>query len=221
VSLSSYNPALDLLVTTVIITLAIGAGVTLLQRARLDPGDSLERLIFGWPVGLAVLSYGMLAFGLIGQLRPWAVGVIIAALAVLALPTFLRAARGSRSLVPLKVELTPAVAGGALLVAGLAVICVLNTFGALSPPTYSDTLNHYLARANFYVQNAGIPFVPYKLWNQPSSQEMIYTALLMIFPGSGGAVVQLGFSLLGALALFSFGRRFLTPGAGLLAAAMF
>jgi hypothetical protein len=221
VSLSTYNPALDLLVTAVVIILAIGAGVTLLQRARVDPGDPLERLIFGWPVGLVVLSYGMLAFGLLGQLRPWAVGLMMAALAVLTLPTLLCAARGSRSLLPLKVELTPAVAGGALLVTGLSVIFVLNTFGALSPPTYSDTLNHYLARAHFYVQNASIPFVPYKLWNQPGSQEMIYTALLMIFPGTGGAVVQLCFSLLGALALFSFGRRFLSPAAGLLAAAMF
>ncbi len=221
VSLSSYNPALDLLVTTAVILLAIGAGVSILCRFGLDPNDRLERLVFGWPIGLALLSYGMLTFGLIGQLRPWAAGIMLAILAVLAVPTAVRVARGARSVLPLKVAHTPSAVGVGIIVTLLSGIFVLNAFGALSPPTYSDTLNHYLARANFYVQHASIPFVPYKLWNQPASQEMIYTALVMLVPGTGGAVIQLGFSVLAALALLSFGRRFLTPTAGLLAAAMF
>ncbi|MFN0074292.1 MAG: ArnT family glycosyltransferase [Chloroflexota bacterium] len=220
-SLSSYNPALDLLITALITLLAIGAGVTVLRWAGLAPPDRLERLVFGWPVGLALLSYGMLAFGLMGHLRLWAAWSMVALLTLLAAPVAMSAARAVPGLLPLKVERSTRTAGSALLIALIGGIFVLNAFGALSPPTYSDTINHYLARAFYYVQQGSIPFVPYKLWNQPSSQEMIYAALLLIFPGSGGAAVQLGLTLLGTLSLVAFGRRFLSPGTGLLAAAMF
>jgi hypothetical protein len=221
VSLSTYNPALDLLVTLGVILLAIAAGVRVLQLAGMDPADRLERVVFGWPVGLMILSYSMLAFGLIGQFRPWATWLIVFVLAILAAPTIIAAARAVPTLGPIKIERTAATLGAAFLGALIAGIFVLNTFGALSPPTYSDTLNHYLARTHYYVDQGRLPFVPYKLWNQPTSQEMIYSALVMLFPGSSGAPVQLGFSLLGTLSLIAFGRRFLSTWAGLLAGAMF
>jgi 4-amino-4-deoxy-L-arabinose transferase-like glycosyltransferase len=69
--------------TNFVIMIAAALGHRLLRWFRLDDLTALEQAIFGIPIGLGVLAYGMLALGLIGWLTPGAVAAWLLVIAAL------------------------------------------------------------------------------------------------------------------------------------------
>jgi len=66
-----------------LLLLAAASGRTLLQLLRLEPDSAVERIIYGTPIGLAIIAYLVLILGLAGLLSVVPVSVALLGLAVL------------------------------------------------------------------------------------------------------------------------------------------
>ena len=69
--------------TAFVVLIAAALGHRLLRWFRLNDLTALEQAIFGIPIGLGVLAYGVLALGLIGWLTPGAVAAWLLVIAAL------------------------------------------------------------------------------------------------------------------------------------------
>lgn len=56
-----------------VLLLAGGLGLKVLRWLKLQDLTPLEQAVFGLPAGMGILAYGILALGLLGWLRPWAI----------------------------------------------------------------------------------------------------------------------------------------------------
>jgi len=59
--------------TTVVLGLAGGAGQRIARQLNLSDLSSLELAVFGIPVGLGLIAYGVFALALLGWLQPWVI----------------------------------------------------------------------------------------------------------------------------------------------------
>ena len=157
------------------------------------------RVLLSATVGLGLLSYSILAIGLLGWLYP---GVIWGWLLVLAIG----------GIVPDRREvwrdLSEAASGvyrsvrrfGWPLTAGLLALlalAVLYLIGALAPPLGPDDLSYHFPGPQRYLESHRIVFVPDKYYtNLPFTVEMLWTVAIGIDSGELAQVVNWGMGLL-------------------------
>ena len=211
---------LDLLLFLVTAWTATAAGRALLHLLRLDDGPTqLERNLFGLALGLGLLSYGLLALGLLGGLYPVAGWLLLLGLAAL----------GAKSHVPMGHEIADRFRRGLHLplwswaVAVLfLLLALIPLVGVWTPPGASlewDSLSYHLADPKLYFQAHHIYYIPWESHsNFAFTAEMWYLFGLM----EGGVPLAKLFHFtcgLGTcLALYAFGARHLSPRIGLTAA---
>ncbi len=198
-----------------------GAGAGVLKRLRADCSALSEELPFAAAIGLGVLSYAVLAAGLLGYLQVWVGLALLGLLAVagwrhmLGLAARLPAALGSLGAPSL---------GAFFISLFLSVTFLLTLLGALAPSSDIDYdgLVYHLTIPKLYLQAGRIHFIPWLTHsNFPFTLEMLYTLGMLLHGQSAGKLFHFGCGWLTVCAVFAFARRWWGPSAGRLAAAIF
>ena len=218
-----------------ILLVAYLAGRLVIERIGADDGLSqLEVVVFATGVGLNLISLYTLAIGLAGglQLR---LAFILPGLAIIG-AVGLRC----RHWFPLPN------AGGAIrsavrnwfaertlarLAAWLCIpFAMVILAGSMLPPWYFDTREYHLQVPKEWYQQGAVTFMPHNVYgNMPLGAEMHAIVGMNLMAGKDnwwwgalvGKTIIAAYALLTALALVGFGRRFLSPTVGTIAAFVF
>jgi 4-amino-4-deoxy-L-arabinose transferase-like glycosyltransferase len=166
---------LALLLFPVILAVSAAAGRRLLRWLRFGTWSPLEGFVFAAATGLGVLSYLLLAVGLLGAYNRVAFLLVLLALAAVGMPEF-AAKRNACYVVPITQDATrngltaSALAGGFL-------FGVMTLLGALAPPSSNDWdgLAYHLAAPKVYLRHGHIHFIPYDSHtNFPFTLDMLF-----------------------------------------------
>jgi hypothetical protein len=188
---------------------------------RLNYHSVWEEVGISTALGLGVIAYLVFFLGLLGVLYP---AVMWAALIVGALgcyPVWMVWVRQrnawwtrwkSAKNIPGLVVVFTVVIGALSLILSLL---------PLYPPTYWDDTEYHLACAKVYVQNHRMIFTPFLRYpTAPQINEMLFAWALLLSDDITAQLTQFLMMLVVAVMLFAWGRRILSPRAGLWAAAL-
>jgi hypothetical protein len=202
--------------------LAYAIGRRILRALNLVELPRLERGVFGLPVGLGVIAYGVLALGLAGLLHRW---TIIAWLAVLIAVTW----RDTKEIVagvwawlpnqPAAWRRLSRPQQAMSVLAGLIFTATLAQ--ALTPPWASDSLMYHLPAPRAFLQAGQLLLLP-DMWqaNGAFAAEMLFTLGLAFGSDTFARLVHMTYGLVMALGTFAFGQRYLGRAGGWVAAAI-
>jgi len=211
---------LSLLLLLLILWACFGFGAALLARLRATPDRLAEEAPFAIALGLGMLSYLVLAIGLLGQLHRWLGVALVVFLALLGWRHVLRLP--GALLASLRVGSVRA--ASVLCGAFLSAMGLLTLLGALAPSTDGDydALFYHLTLPKLYLLHGRISVQPWLTHsNFPFLLEMLYLLGLMLKGQILAKLFHFTCGWLTVLAIYSFGRRFFSPRAGLLGAVAF
>lgn len=203
--------------------LAGSLGWKILRWLRLPEIGKLEKALFAPPIGLGLMAYGVLALGLAGILRPWAILLWLAALLVWARREAASLIAGLPNAVHGLIRRWRAAGSGprAVLLLAMAIFGVAG-MQALSPPADYDALMYHLQAPKLFLQAGRIYFLP-DLWqaNSPLTIEMLFTIGLAFGSDTFAKLLHWFYTAWLCLSAFVFARRFLEPRRAWLALAIF
>ncbi len=216
-------------VTAVILLVAYLAGRLVIERVRADSRLSqLELFVFATGVGLNLISLYTLAVGLAGGLQ-FRLAFIVPGIAIIVAAAFhwrhrivaFRPAKGSW----FAEQATTNFAAWMCVPFVIAIIA-----GALLPPWHFDTREYHSQVPKEWYQQGAATFMPHNVYgNMPLGAEMHAIVGMNLMSGKDnwwwgaliGKAIIAAYAPLTALALIGFGRRFLSPAAGAIAAFVF
>jgi len=212
---------ISLAIWVAILWVCFGVGASALGRLRVGPSDAAEEIPFAVAIGMGVLSYLVLAVGLVGQLRVWVALCILGLLALIGCRQMIRLiqrGRGGAS--------APAGWRWCALPLGLFFLAafVFTLIGALAPAGDSDydSLVYHLAIPKVYLRDGAIHPIPWLTHsNFPFTMEMLYLLGLLLRDQALAKLFHFGCGWLTALAIFAFARRAWGARAGRIGAAVF
>lgn len=187
-------------------SLALGMSLLFVLKIRFDTPS--ERAIFGFALGLGVLSLLVTLLGFAGLLFPVVstgvvvlLGVATLTISVWKRSTLIRIFRGKN----VAVGLSPSRSVW-LAVAGLLLLASVNLVGALAPPNFADALIADLAAAKSYVGWHQILFSP-SAFQYPQGMGMIYALMLSLGAETVPGLINWGLGLMLAAAVYSICRN--------------
>lgn len=217
------HPLLALPISITLVLISAAFGRKLLSMLRVKADSHLERSVFGIGLGLGVLSYLVLAVGLVKLLYPLVLAGLVIVIGIWSVREFVdllrEFAQGVRDSSRVKLN------GSAWLITfALASMSVIVLLLALAPPSALDWdgLAYHLAVPRIYLQRHAVVYVPFMSHsNFPFLLEMLYTLGLSF--GSIGAAKLFHFTAyaVSAMAAYSIARRHMSPHIGALAALLF
>jgi len=212
---------IPLLIWLGVLLACFGIGASLLARLNARAECLVEELPFSVALGMGILSYLILALGLLGQIKVWVFVVAVLILASL----------GWRQIVRLARELAGCLARPKRLdwfVLPLAVFLIImwafTLIGALVPSADIDYdgLVYHLTLPKIFIHDGRIHAIPWLSHsNFPFMLEMLYMLGLLFQGQSLAKLFHFGCGWLAVLAVFGFSRRAWGKRAGWLAAAVF
>ncbi len=208
--LTLYHPYTWLGILPVLALLA-WCGDIWCRKLRLCWADASERLAFGLALATGAMGYLVLAVGLLGWLKAWALWAVLALIVLSAL--WLR--RGADSTTEEKWNWR------AWLVPGAVAALILPMVASPPAATDWDGLSYHLAAPAIWLREGRIGYIPFiHQSNFPFVIEMQYLWALGVGAGAGGAKLFHWATLLMTLgAVSAFARRAQMQGAGAWASA--
>ncbi|MFH1312157.1 MAG: glycosyltransferase family 39 protein [Candidatus Eisenbacteria bacterium] len=168
-------------------------------------------------LGLALLGMGTMVLGALGAIRPYAVWIMLAALAGASYQQIALILRRlpSASIRDLSM---PETAVTVVMILAL-IICLIN---CLAPLTANDALVYHLKIPKIYASSGGFVRLPHNVYaNMPHNGEMLYTLVYSV-AGETGARLCYMFLIIAAVgAVYGLARRFMERGPALFAASIF
>ena len=184
--------------------------------------ERLERFVFSCGVGLNLLSLYVLAAGLIGSLTRLTFLVPASAVVGLSVWSLLRRPRMASAM---SGSTSDGIGGQWLwLAVPFATVILL---GGMLPPLDFDVREYHLEAPKEFFLRGSIGFLPHNVYgNMPLGSEMFSLLGMVIandwwFGALVGKTIIAAFAPLTALALIAAGRRFASPGAGIVAAIVY
>lgn len=212
---------ISLAIWLAVLWVCVGAGAGIALRLRAGGSRLAEELPLAAALGMGVLSYGVLALGLLGALSLWSTLALLLVLAATSWRQMLRIARALpgaiRSLGPFRLRLLPI--SLVLLVAFCATL-----LAALAPARELDydSLVYHLAVPEIWLQDGRIHPIPWLTHsNFPFTMEMLYLFGLLLRGQIVAKLFHFGCGWLLVCAVFAFARRWWGARAGWLGAAIF
>ena len=175
------------LLTVWFVLSTLGAGCFALRALKLSWHDQAERLLFGVAVGLMLATYGLMAVGAVGLLRPKL--IIIAMIAGTALGVWeadrsVRAWLVARRARPARSRTPRSTAWTVLLVGCVVGGCYIALLGALGPEVQFDARVYHLGPALHYADAHRfynmLTATSYGLFAITHYQQVLYTGLVSI-----------------------------------------
>ncbi|MBN1824803.1 MAG: phospholipid carrier-dependent glycosyltransferase [Candidatus Eisenbacteria bacterium] len=179
-----------------------GSGSFFLRRLGVEPPTFLHRVLFSAGLGFVLLSYGVLALAVVGELRSAAVLVLLAAQTLLGMAEGGPLLGGTRAFLRGRWARDPVVRA-ALVIAALCSLFILA--GALAPPDESDALTYHLPVARAYADGHRLAdltgVIRYSVF--PQGMEMLFAVGFSL--GEGPVFASLLSALFGALLAITAG----------------
>jgi hypothetical protein len=205
-----------------VLLLSGGLGWKVQRKLKLEGLMHLERVVFGLPIGLGIIAYGVLALSLAGLLQPWAILLWLILVTIWSwrewseiagnIPEWLRDGYQAWR----KAEF-----GKRLLLIVMGLILILTLLQALSPPTDVDGLIHHLQAPKLLLQAGRMyPMPDFVFANYPSTIELLFASGMAFGSDTFAKLIHLTYAVLLALGTFALGRRYLRPGGGWIAVAI-
>ncbi len=195
--------------------IGIGLGERLLNLLKPPIASDGERILLAGGLGLGALSYGFLTLGLIGLLRPWAIGAVIALAIVWAWPSLKHQlarwqdnrAKGStialRARMNLQLRFFERLG---ITLTGVMVLVVL--IRGLGPVTDYDGLAYHLVMPRNYLQAGHIPSYPgIAHFNFPLTVDLLYIPPVLLGLENAAQSIHLGFGILMGLGVYTLADR--------------
>ncbi len=228
-SLYRYPKLLDagvnLALLLMIILTSSFAGRRLLHVLRAKPGSSLEEFVFSAGLGLGLFMYAILALAFLGLLYAWLVWLILVILGIVLFQDIWGSVKN------LGKRLGGLFAAGfsvknravdILLISLISIYLLVNLIGALAPEIEPDALVYHLYVPRIYIQNHRLVYIPYEFRAAfPLGMEMLFTLGMLLSDSILAKLIHFSLGVLGLLATYCFGRKYLTDKVALLAAALF
>jgi 4-amino-4-deoxy-L-arabinose transferase-like glycosyltransferase len=207
---------------TVILFLAAGLGSLLIKPFKLNDWTFIERTVFGLPLGLAAIAYGVFFLGLAGWIKPihlicWLVIITVISFkhsciySEEAIFTF----RGFKT-----TWLDFSIIKKVFFSVGVLAL-LLALFQAFTPPWDYDGLAYHLQGPRLFLEAGRIIPIPENWFTYyPSTWEMLYMLGMGLGSDIFARLIHFSTMILFLLATYAFGRRFLPNPGGWIAAAI-
>jgi hypothetical protein len=216
------DDAMSLMFWSVIVSLGVGLGETILDRLDLVGLSRLESKLFGFALGLGLISLLIMGLGLAGLLNQLAIALIVVIVSAVAGPrifTLWRSVGGVVRSLPARWRAASPLARAAGLLA--AVIGLLTVAQSLTPPWDYDGLMYHLVGPRMFLQAGRIfPYPDNWYVNGPFSIEMLFSIGMAFGDDVLPKLIHLGFGFALVGATYAAGRRWLPEGRAWLAPAI-
>ncbi|MBO05629.1 MAG: hypothetical protein CMI58_01060, partial [Parcubacteria group bacterium] len=183
--------------------------------------NRVETVVFSFALGMGFISFLVFFLGLLHILYlKWVILILILATLV--------SLRSAYSLVKSKLLLSYDIkfiysSKLRIFLAILVSLSLLMTLvGAVAPAKGNDALIYHLSDAKYFAQNHLATFIPYtsnSIW--PYFMEMLFTFAMLFDNPLLAKLFHFSMALLGGLAIYSCGRRFINKEVAILAASIF
>jgi hypothetical protein len=174
-----------------------------------------EEISFSIAVGAGVTALLVLAAALAGLLNLYVVGIILLVALLICWRQLLRIIEVGRTVISRDFSRPIEIA----YVLALAAITLTMVLRALTPPHAVDEAIYHLAVVKRFVEAGSLtPLYDIAQGNTHMLAHMLFAPCLMVGADSAAKLLSLGFSLLTALSLFAYARRFFDNATGYLAA---
>jgi len=183
---------------SLVMIVAGGLGRKVLCWLSVESLNGPERVLFGLPIGLGIVAYGVLALGLAGVLSHWTILAWLVAGGVLGAREWGEVISG----LPSVFGRLPSIWGELrdwqkLLSCGVVVILAMSLVQALAPPWAYDALVYHLDGPRKFLESGriGLDSQQYRS-NYPLTLEMVYTVGLAFESDVFAKLVHLSYSIL-------------------------
>ena len=185
--------------------LGVALGEQLLEWMGIRTASGGERLVLAGGLGLGALSYGFLALGLAGLLRPLFIWAVWALMAVLAWPQVRSwPARWRENRSALRLPGFFERVGITLVLVMLALVFVRG----LAPVTDYDGLAYHLVVPRDYLRAGRIvPYPGEAHFNFPLAVDMLYVPSVLLGLENAARLIHLGFGVLMGLGVYALAER--------------
>jgi len=203
--------------------IATALGKRIFKWLDFESGSFLESLLFSLATGLAIFTYLIIGFGLIGILNRWAINLLLVGMYVLTYGEVNDIIHGIKVNLREMVRLKTTVVGKALLLI-LLIQIIFNLAGASVLPSGWDNLGEHLAIAKEWTRLhrlASVPYINFAQWAQPFNVGILYVMALLLKDVILANLINFVFGLLTAVGIYALGKRYFSHRVGLFAAAIF
>jgi len=209
-----------------LVFLLVGAGLgrKIFRWLKFESNSFLESFLFSLAIGLAIFTYAVIGFGLVGLLNKWVINLFFIGMYALTYDEIGSIIRQLKD--KFKVSLTtlkiPSIEIVLLLV--LAIQIFFNLVGASVLPSGWDSLGEHLARArewNRLHRLTSIPYINVAQWAQPFNVGILYGMAFFLKDAILAQLIHFAFGLLTAVGVYALGKRYFSHRVGLISAAIF
>jgi len=202
-------PLREIAVFVVLVLAAQGLGQPLVRRFRL--GEGAFGLVWSQALGLAGLVALAWLLSLLGLLRPWPAGLILAVAAGRGVWEWPR----SR---PAWLWPVPSLNGWEkLFLAGIVFYNLLGLFQALAPPTWGEGVHYLFVMAGDYGQAGRVYYHPDLYASRPQNMVLLFSLAQLFARAEASQLISWWFGCLSIISLAAVGSRLADRTTGLLA----
>jgi len=208
---------------SVFLLISAGLGRKIFRWLKFESGSFLESSLFGLAIGLAIITYAVIGFGLVGLLNRWVINLFFIGMFALTYDEIgniiYQIKDKFKALPTLKI---PSLEIVLLLVLALQIF--FNLLGASVLPSGWDSLGEHLAKAkewNRLHRLASIPYINRAQWAQPFNVGILYGMALFLKDAILAQLIHFAFGLLTTVGVYSLGKRYFSHRVGLISAAIF
>ncbi len=207
----------------VFLLVSAGLGRKILAWFKFESGSFLESFLFGLAIGLAIITYAIIGFGLVGLLNRWVINLFFMGMFALTYGQIGNIIYQIKT--KFKTLFTPKIPSiEIVLLLILAVQVFFNLVGASVLPSGWDSLGEHLAKAkewNRLHRLASIPYINRVQWAQPFNVGILYGMALLIKDAILAQLINFAFGLFTAVGVYALGKRYFSRRVGLISAAVF
>ncbi len=207
----------------VFLLVSIALGRKIFRWLKFEGGSFLESSLFGLGIGLAIITYAVIGFGLAGLLNRWVINLFFVGMFILTydeigniIGQIKTKFKASAILKMPSIEI--------ILLLILALQIFFNLTGASVLPSGADSLGEHLAKAkewNRLHRLASIPYINFAQWAQPFNVGILYGMAMFLKDAILAQLIHFAFGLLTAVGVYSLGKRYFFHRVGLVSAAIF
>ena len=207
----------------VFLLVSAGLGRKIFRWLKFKSDSFLESFLFGLAIGLAVITYAVIGFGLVGLLNRWAINLFFAGMFIFTYDEIKNIIYQIKT--KFKTLFTPRIPSiEMVLLLILAVQVFFNLVGASVLPSGWDSLGEHLAKAkewNRLHRLASIPYINNAQWAQPFNVGILYGMALFIKDAILAQLIHFALGLFTAVGVYALGKRYFSHRVGLISAAIF
>ncbi len=207
----------------VFLLVSAGLGRKIFRWLKFKSGSFLESSLFGLAIGLAVITYAVIGFGLVGLLNRWAINLFFVGMFAFTYDEIRNIIYQIKT--KFKTLFTPRIPSiEIVLLLILAVQVFFNLVGASVLPSGWDSLGEHLAKAKEWNRLhclASIPYINNAQWAQPFNVGILYGMALFLKDAILAQLIHFVFGLLTAVGVYALGKRYFSHRVGLISATIF